>query len=221
MSVAAPVQSSPSQGQVTVAAEGVAAAQFARCGFDVSVQSGRDKPAYDLVVAKSGHLLKVFVSGGQDGSWDLTEAYRKRAVDLSSNKANCQWAIDQWLHHHGPQTVCCLVQFQGVPIDDLPRIYLASPYEIALRLRETVERLGCSTLYEKYEWSRAGAESATASTLPSDWTFSEQRIQELQVKGKSGAPQPTLVSKAGSPALVWAASAESVLDRQEELVRTA
>jgi len=38
--------------QVAVAAEAITAAQFARCGSDVSVQYGADQPEYDLIVAK-------------------------------------------------------------------------------------------------------------------------------------------------------------------------
>lgn len=37
--------------QIAVAAEAVSAAQFARCGFDVSVQYGANQPEYDLIVA--------------------------------------------------------------------------------------------------------------------------------------------------------------------------
>ena len=35
--------------QVATAAEAFAAAQFARCGWDVSVQYGANQPEYDLV----------------------------------------------------------------------------------------------------------------------------------------------------------------------------
>jgi hypothetical protein len=45
------------------------AAQFARCGYDVSVQYGADQPEYDLIVAKEDHLMKVSVKGSQD--WEL------------------------------------------------------------------------------------------------------------------------------------------------------
>jgi hypothetical protein len=54
--------------QVAVAAEAIAAAQFARCRFDVSVQYGANQPEYDLIVAKDDRMLKVSVKGSQDGS---------------------------------------------------------------------------------------------------------------------------------------------------------
>ena len=47
---------------------GVAAAQFARLGFDVSVQYGENQPEYDLIVARGELLLKISVKGSQDGS---------------------------------------------------------------------------------------------------------------------------------------------------------
>lgn len=74
---------------VGVAAEAIAAAQFARCGYDVSVQYGANQPEHDLIVAKGDRLLKVSVKGSQDGSWGLTQSYLRRAdyhaaVDLWS-----------------------------------------------------------------------------------------------------------------------------------------
>ncbi len=44
-----------------LAAEAFAAAVFARCGCDVSVQYGANQPEYDLMVAKGEHVLKVSV----------------------------------------------------------------------------------------------------------------------------------------------------------------
>jgi hypothetical protein len=60
---------------VKVAAEAVAAAQFARCGFDVLVQYGADQPEYDLVVVQDARALKVSVKGSQDLGWGLTQSY--------------------------------------------------------------------------------------------------------------------------------------------------
>ncbi len=174
----APSQSKPSSWQIAVGAEGIAAAQFARCGFDVSVQSGADKPRYDLVVTNAGNLLKVSVKGSGDGRWDLTQTYLKRASERSGKKTDHHGAIDLWLDNHGSRTVCCLVQFEGVAIDQLPRIYLASPAEIAHVLHETADRLGDSVLYEKYGWTSANG-SSEFERLPSSWGFSNQRIQQL------------------------------------------
>lgn len=43
---------------VGVAAEAIAAALFARCGLDVSVQYGANQPEYDLMVTKDDRFLK-------------------------------------------------------------------------------------------------------------------------------------------------------------------
>jgi hypothetical protein len=209
MNVLAQVPNKPLPWQVTIGAEGIAAAQFARCGFDVSVQSGRDKPTYDLVVAKSGNLLKVSVKGSDDGSWALTEPYLKRVTDMHGQRANFLGAIAQWQDHQGSRAVCCLVQFRDVSIDELPRIYLASPEEIAQKLREAVDRLGISTLFEKYAWTPAGEEYATTEELPSAWAFSESRIDELLFKASAPAPKPTLLTRVKSPAGDWIAGVES------------
>src|SRR6185369_1915300 len=52
--------------QVATAAEAFAAAQFARCGWDVSVQYGANQPEYDLVAVDGERLLKISVKGSQD-----------------------------------------------------------------------------------------------------------------------------------------------------------
>jgi hypothetical protein len=168
----------PRSWQLNLGAEGIAAAQFARCGFDVSIQFGVDKPAHDMVVARAGALLKVVVKGSQDGLWNLTESYVKRAAEMSGKKADYHGAIALWLDHHSPRTVCCLVQFQGVPVDQLPRMYLATPKEVAQRLRESANGRGDSTLYEGNEWTEATTGSIP-QRLPASWRFSAQRVQEL------------------------------------------
>jgi hypothetical protein len=60
---------------VGVAAEAIAAGVFARCNFDVSVQYGANQPSYDLIIAKDDKLLKVSVTGSQDGGWGLTQSH--------------------------------------------------------------------------------------------------------------------------------------------------
>ena len=119
-------------------------------GFDVSVQYGPNKPKYDLVVAEED-LLTVSVMGSQDGFWDVTQPYLKRATELTGKKVgitseplNCGWT------GHGSRAACCFVQFQGVAMDRLPRIYLASPRETAERLWEIAEGRGDSILYDEF-----------------------------------------------------------------------
>ena len=176
----------PPTWQISLCAQGIAAAQFARCGYDVSIQYGADKPAHDLVVTKAGALLKVVVKGSQDGLWNLAESYIKRATEMSGKKTDYHGAIALWLDHHSPRSVCCLVQFQGVPVDELPRIYLATPKEVALRLRETAGGRGDSILYEGSEWATRSDGAANRDGLPASWRFSDQRIQDL-LAGQGGA----------------------------------
>lgn len=195
MTVQNPAPSKSLSWQINIAAEGIAAAQFARCGFDVSVQYGADKPAYDLVVTKADSLLKVSVKGSHDGVWNLTQSYIRRAAELSGKKADYYGAIDLWLDHHAPRTICCLVQFYAVEINQLPRIYLATPKEVAARLRETAEGRGDSVLYEGLHWDNI-QDPRGIDPLPTRWRFSPERIQELLMP--QTAAQPKQASKAAS-----------------------
>jgi hypothetical protein len=59
---------------VATAAEAIAAAQFARFGYDVSVQYGANQPEYDLTIrSPEGKLLAISVKGSADGGWGLTQ----------------------------------------------------------------------------------------------------------------------------------------------------
>jgi hypothetical protein len=157
--------------QVAVAAEAIAAAQFARCGFDVSVQYGANQPEYDLIVAKGDRLLKVSVKGSQDGGWGLTQSYL--------TEANYHGAIDTWLKRHGSLTVLCFVQFEGVQLTQMPRMYLARPSEVAERLRTTAKGRGDSILYEDYTWSSRAVGAGTVERIPESWRLSIERVEEL------------------------------------------
>jgi hypothetical protein len=55
---------------VATAAEAFAAAQFARFGYDVSVQYGANQPEYDLIIAEGRRMLKISVKGSADGGWN-------------------------------------------------------------------------------------------------------------------------------------------------------
>lgn len=173
-----PSQTKPSSWHISVAAEAITAAQFARCGFDVSVQYGADQPEYDLIVAKNDRLLKVSVKGSQDGGWGLTQAYMKAATKISGKKADYHGAIDLWLRRHGSKTVFCFVQFMGLKFDQLPRMYLASAQEVAQKLRQAKNGQGDSVLNENWTFVR-GRSAGITDKVPPNWSFSEQRIHEL------------------------------------------
>jgi hypothetical protein len=159
---------------VGVAAEAFAAGLFARCGLDVSVQYGANQPEYDLIVAKGDKLLKVSVKGSQDGGWGLTQSYLE--------KANYHGAIDTWLSRHKPKTVFCFVQFWNVALSDLPRVYLATPLDIAGRLKETAKGRGDTILYEEHTWGARAHAAGTTERIPEGWRFSTTRVEELLAK---------------------------------------
>ncbi len=159
---------------VATAAEAIAAAQFARLGFDVSVQYGANQPEYDLMITDGTRTMKVSVKGSQDGSWGLTQSHLRRA-----GKANYHGAIDAWLSRHKPRTVICLVQFRGVSPDEMPRIYLATPGEIAARLREASGGRGDTILYENHTRGPKAAGAGTTERVPDAWRLSAVRVEEL------------------------------------------
>lgn len=156
---------------VGVAAEAFAAGIIARYGYDVSVQYGANQPEYDLIAVDGDRILKISVKGSQDGSWGLTQSYKK----------GCDYheAIALWLASHHKKTVFCLVQFQGVGTNDMPRIYLASPQEIADRMNASAGGRGDTILYENHTWGPRAASRGTTDRIPDTWAISAKRLDEM------------------------------------------
>lgn len=154
---------------VGVAAEAFVAAQFARMRYDVSVQYGANQPEYDLIAVSGDKMLKISVKGSQDGGWGLTQSYKK----------GCDYheAIQKWLDGHHKKTIFCLVQFQGTSDAELPRMYLASPAEIAQVLNASAGGRGKTILYEYHKWGPRAAGSGTIDRIPEEWRFTEERAQ--------------------------------------------
>lgn len=157
--------------QVSTAAEAFAAAQIARCGWDVSVQYGANQPEYDLVAVNKEKLVKISVKGSQDGSWGLTQSF------LSN--ANYHAAADEWLKKHSKKTIFCLVQFYDIPIESMPRMYLATPEEIASWLKASAAGRGDTIIYEKHEWSKNAQAAGTIDLIPEKWKNFKERLNEL------------------------------------------
>jgi len=182
---------------ISIGAEGIAAAQFARCGFDVLMQVGRDKPWYDFAVTRAGNMLKVSVKASDDGRWNLAQGFGRRNSEPGTRTLDCRNAIDFWADSQGSKTICCLVQFEDVAISQMPRIYLAYPAEIAAEMRLAAERTGICSLPEQYEWTTPEGKLELAA-LPSKWRFSLERIHELlegQTSLISGSfPKPSVVA---------------------------
>ena len=156
---------------VGVAAEAIAAAQFARFGYYVSVQYGANQPEYDLMVERDDKILKISVKGSKDGSWGLTQKYKSGRTYHE--------AIEEWLKAHHKKTVFCLVQFENVDEESMPRIYLATPQEIADVLHRQRNGRGDTVLYEEHRWSSRAAGFGTVEKLPEEWKFKRERAEYL------------------------------------------
>jgi len=184
----------PSSWHISVAAEAFAAGRFARSGYDVSVQYGANQPEYDLVVAKGNQLLKVSVKGSQDLSWGLTQNYLAPAKAKSGRKADYHGAIDLWLQEHGGRTVFCFVQFGNVSLDQMPRMYLATPIEVASWLRAAAKGRGVTILEERHVWGSRAHAAGTVDAIPNHWKFSTGRIEELIRHSEAGLTAEAAVS---------------------------
>lgn len=160
--------------QVATAAEAFAAAQFARCGWDVSVQYGANQPEYDIVAVAGDRVLKISVKGSQDGGWGLTQSFIKHA--------DYHGASNKWLARHGKKTIFCLVQFKSTTVEMLPRMYLATPKEIADWLKSAAAGRGDTILYEKHIWSQRARAAGTTDSIPESWRFTEERLGDIASK---------------------------------------
>ena len=156
---------------VGVAAEAIAAAQFARYTYDVSVQYGANQPEYDLIAVSGDKMLKISVKGSQDGSWGLTQNFKKGHTYHE--------AVQEWLSRHHKKTIFCLVQFKNVDDSQLPRMYLASPEEIAEVLCKEAAGRGDTILYEHHEWGPTAKAYGTVDKLPESWRFTKERAEEM------------------------------------------
>jgi Holliday junction resolvase-like predicted endonuclease len=159
---------------VATAAEAIAAAQFARLGYDVSVQYGANQPEYDLMITDGEEFLKISVKGSADGGWGLSQTQLAKL-----RNANYHGAADAWLKRHKPRTALCLVQFKGVADDAMPRTYLAWPREIADRLKAASGGRGDTILWENYTRGAKAAGAGTVEIIPDDWKMTRERVEHL------------------------------------------
>jgi hypothetical protein len=156
---------------VGVAAEAIAAAQFARFGYYVSVQYGANQPEYDLMVELNDKILKVSVKGSKDGAWGLTQKYKKGRTYHE--------AIQEWLNNHHKKTIFCLVQFENVDDKQMPAMYLATPKEIAEVLCRQRNGEGDTILYENHKWGPQATAFGTTDKLPAEWEFTKDRARYM------------------------------------------
>jgi hypothetical protein len=72
----------------------------------------------------------------------------------------------------------CFVQFKGVRITETPRVYLATPKEVAERLKQTSKGKGETILYENKTWTKRAYGYGTTDKIPDSWLISSQRLEE-------------------------------------------
>lgn len=119
-------------------------------------------------------MLKVSVKGSQDGGWGLTQSHM--------SNSDYHAAADAWYRKHNPGTIICLVQFKDIPINEMPKVYLATPKEIADHLKKSANGRGDTILYGYKQWTDRAAGKGTIDQIPNEWAFSKERIAEMFLK---------------------------------------
>jgi hypothetical protein len=66
-----------------------------------------------------------------------------------------------------------------VPSDGLPRVYLATPAEVAAHLKQTANGRGYTKLYEEKCWTAKAHAAGTTDRIPAEWRFSPERVNQL------------------------------------------
>jgi len=157
--------------QCEIAAESYTACLLAQCGYDVLVQYGANQPHYDLMAVKGDRKLPVSVKGSQDGGWMLAVRFVKPGVNYHA-------AIDKWLAIQRSDVAYVLVQFINVALGEAPRVYVASPPEIAQYMKTQRSGLGHASLQEDYQ--RDHPRSQYNHKIPAEWVFTCERIDQIQ-----------------------------------------
>lgn len=159
---------------VSTAAEAIAAAQFARFGCDVSVQYGANQPEYDLMIAAGDRMLKVSVKGSSDGGWGLSQSqlikWRKTNPDGPPNYIA---AADMWLARHKSRTAMCFINFREISLNEMPRIYLAWPKEVANKLKGAKGGRGDTILFD------LPTRNLLNATVSPEWVMTPTRLTSM------------------------------------------
>lgn len=98
-----------------------------------------------------------------------------------SYKKGCDYheAIQKWLESHHKKTIFCLVQFRGTADDEMLRMYLAAPAEIAEVMNASAGGRGETILYEYHKWNPRAVGSGTIDRIPDEWKFTAERAQYM------------------------------------------
>lgn len=156
--------------QSEISAEAFTASLLARAGFDISVQYGANQPHYDLVAEREGKVLLVSVKGNQDGGWPLAVSQKEKGVSYHQ-------AVDKWRARQRNDIIFFLVQFMGIGIDVAPRVYVATPDEIAEHMKTQRNGQGHGCLDEDY--GRDHPRSQYQHRVPDQWRFSKDLIDGI------------------------------------------
>jgi hypothetical protein len=156
--------------QCEIAAESYTACILAQAGYDVLVQYGANQPHYDLVAEKNGAFLPISVKGSQTGGWMLAAKFKQTARTYHQ-------AIDCWLEVQRPDVIFFLVQYFGVALGEVPRVYAARAADIAVHMKTQCNGRGHGALHENYKGKRPGAKYD--HQVPAAWQFSVQRLNVI------------------------------------------
>ena len=73
----------------------------------------------------------------------------------------------------------CFVQFMNAGIHDMPRVYLATPDEVATCLKAAAGGRGDTVLNENHTWGQRAQAAGTTDKIPDSWVFSCERVHSL------------------------------------------
>jgi Holliday junction resolvase-like predicted endonuclease len=155
---------------VSISAEAFAAAQFARAGCDVSVQYGANQPEYDLLIKRGNQFKMISVKGSQKGGWGLVQSYKKGRT--------YHQAIDAWAADQNQLIVYCLVGFNELEFNQIPRMYLASIIDLTNELKAQRRGEGTTSLTENYTYTNGKLKGWT-DRIPDAWLFTEERVNSF------------------------------------------
>lgn len=154
--------------QVAVAAEAHAAAVFAQAGYSVFVQYGANQPGYDLAVSNDKKTVLVSVKGSSNGGWMLT---------TKKPEGTYRSALEAW-EAKNASFVFFYVQYQGVKVGELPRMYIALGREVAKHQYTGLWGGIALSLIEDQTITR-GPKKGKTQSVPSAWRVTEERVHEV------------------------------------------
>ena len=164
--------------RVANAADGDVIARLAFLGFDVFTQRKSNLKRYDLLAVDERDVaLKISVKGSQMGRWVICPS--TGAKDEKGNIYHA--AINEWAKEQNqPGIVLCFVQYKGISPDQRPRIYLATPKEVAAHLKAQANGRGYGALVEHHVFTaRSQAGAGVVDNIPEHWRFSRERVEHM------------------------------------------